>query len=276
MANNVFHFHRHHHQHEAACSCGIDHKAEQANLNRRHFLKLAGGAGAALLAGAAFTQPTVARAASIPMWPGYAPLAEGEGSGMTPEQALKALMEGNARYVTAKRTSPHQDEKRRIELAKGQAPFATILSCSDSRVPPELLFDQGLGDLFVLRTAGNTLADVVVGSIEYAVSVLKCPLIMVLGHEKCGAVDAAVQFVTKKTTYPGQIQALAKNIAPAVEKVKDMKGDLLDNAVKANAVMGLEQLEQMSTILSDAYKAHKIGVVAARYDLDEGKVEIVE
>src|SRR5262245_49603631 len=102
MANNVFR-----HQ-EAACSCGVDHSKEKANLNRRTFLKVAGGASAALFAGAAFTQPTVARASGIQPWPGYAPAAEGEGSGMTPEQALKALMDGNTRYVASKRTSPHQ------------------------------------------------------------------------------------------------------------------------------------------------------------------------
>jgi carbonic anhydrase len=202
--------------------------------------------------------------------------ASGEGTDLTAEQALQKLVDGNKRYVASKATHPDQTADRRIEVAKGQKPFAVILTCSDSRVAPELLFDQGLGDLFVLRTAGNVLADVVVGSIEYAVAELKVPLLVVLGHENCGAVKAAVDMVTKNASFPGKIQSLATAIGPAVQKVKDKSGDLVDNSVQQNAVMVAGQLQHAEPILAEAVAEHHLMVVAGRYDLDEGAVKWLE
>ena len=202
--------------------------------------------------------------------------ADTGGTELTGEEALKRLMEGNARYVAAKATHPNQTTERRMEVAKGQNPFAVILSCSDSRVPAEILFDQGLGDLFVLRTAGNVLADVVVGSIEYAVAELKVPLLMVLGHENCGAVKAAVSLVKDGAKFPGQINRLAELIAPAAKKAKDMPGDFVDNTVRLNAVMTAAELSKTEPILAEATKDKQLMVVAARYDLDEGRVEVLK
>ncbi|MBE7512940.1 MAG: carbonic anhydrase [Anaerolineales bacterium] len=184
-------------------------------------------------------------------------------------------MEGNARYVASKLEHPDQTEERRIEVAKGQSPFAIILTCSDSRIAPEILFDQGLGDLFVLRTAGNVLADVVIGSIEYAVEYLGAPLIMVLGHERCGAVSAAVDMVTKNATFPGKISSLAEAIKPAVESVHDKGGDLIEATVTANAVMVAESLGESEPIISEALHEQHIMIVAARYDLDDGIVKLL-
>jgi carbonic anhydrase len=240
-------------------------------LSRRNFLTLLAGSAAAVTVGNA---SQIAHAASRHFSPGDSLLDEG--SALTGDQALVKLMEGNLRYRTAKQEHPDQSTERRIEVAKAQAPFATILTCSDSRVAPEILFDQGLGDLFVLRTAGNVLADVVIGSIEYAVEHLKTPLIMVLGHERCGAVSAAVDMVTKGATFPGHIGSLADAIEPAVEQVKDEEGDLVDLTVKANAIMVCKELAKTEPILSEATKARKLLIVAARYDLDEGKVELLD
>ncbi|HEY4484757.1 MAG TPA: carbonic anhydrase, partial [Nitrospiria bacterium] len=128
-----------------------------------------------------------------------------EGHGLNPDKALTMLMEGNARYVEGKMLHPNQAADRMGELAKGQHPFAVILGCADSRVPPEIVFDQGLGDLFVLRVAGNIADDAVIGSIEYAVEHLGTTLVFVLGHERCGAVSAAVEVVTKGAKVPGHI-----------------------------------------------------------------------
>lgn len=229
-------------------------------ISRRKFLTLAGGATAVLLTG---YRPTTVFADG------------GTGTTLTPQQALNKLMEGNQRYLDAKTTHPDQTADRRIEVAKSQAPFAVILTCSDSRVAPEILFDQGLGDIFVLRTAGNVLADVVTGSIEYAVAELKAPLVMVLGHERCGAVSAAVDVVTKGTKLPGKIGSLAKAIQPAVDAVKNQSGDMVDNAVKKNAQLAALELEKTEPILSDGFTSHHVMFVAARYDLDDGKVELL-
>ncbi len=245
--------------------------SQNASASRRNFLKLLSGGSAAILFG---LKPLLAHAAGITR-PAHAAYS-GEGTHLTAEEALEKLMEGNERYIASNLEHPDQTAERRIEVAKGQTPFAVILTCSDSRVAPELLFDQGLGDLFVLRTAGNVLADVVTGSIEYAVAELKVPLIVVLGHERCGAVSAAVDVVTKGAKLPGHIGSLADAIAPAVEKIKGQSGDMVDNAVKQNAIMGSQLLTASEPILSEAVKAKKLMIVAARYDLEEGKVELLK
>ena len=145
------------------------------------------------------------------------------------------------------------------------------MSCSDSRVPPEIIFDQGLGDLFVIRLAGNILDDAALGSLEYAVEHLGVKYIMVLGHERCGAVDAAV----KGGEIPGHIGSLVKAIQPAVEKVKNLPGDLLDNAVRANVTMVVQQLKSSGPILEELVKKGDLAIAGARYDLDDGEVKIL-
>jgi carbonic anhydrase len=192
-----------------------------------------------------------------------------------PEEALKKLLAGNKRYVTEKVSGPNRSSKRRAELAKGQHPFAVIVSCSDSRVPPELLFDQGVGDLFVVRTAGNVVDDIAIGSIEYAVEHLGTRLIVVLGHERCGAVDATV----KGGEAPGKIKNVVEAIKPAVEKARakgpgDHGCDLLCSAVKTNVKMVAEKLRSGSPILAEFIEDGMLKTVGAYYDLDSGSVSL--
>ena len=197
-----------------------------------------------------------------------------EGPVTNAEEALQRLIEGNERYAANKSTALNESQSRRVELAQGQAPFATIFSCVDSRVPPELVFDRGLGDLFVIRTAGQVIDNAVLGSLEYGVAELKIPLLMVLGHEKCGAVKATVEAVEQNATAEAEINWLVDGIRPAVEEVKGQAGDLLDNAVKANVSLTVERLKG-SAILSEALEKSELRIVGARYDLDSGMVEII-
>lgn len=190
----------------------------------------------------------------------------------TGEQALQKLIEGNARFVAGQTTHPDQTVERRSTLAGGQSPFAIVLTCSDSRVSPELVFDQGLGDLFVIRNAGNVLDDHVIGSIEYAVDHLHVPLIIVVGHEKCGAVSAAVA----GGEVPGHIHSITDDLAPVLEKVKDLPGDKVDNAVRANAQRAAEILTHVEPFLKEAVSNKNVTVIAARYELATGKVEILK
>jgi carbonic anhydrase len=186
-----------------------------------------------------------------------------------PDEALARLMEGNKRYVAGSLSHPNQSLDRRGEVAKGQAPFAIILGCADSRVGPELLFDQGLGDLFVVRVAGNVLNDNALGSIEYAAEHLHSPLVVVLGHQKCGAVEATL----KGGAAPGQIGSLVRAIQPAVDKVKGQPGDPLDNAIKANVELVVSQLRASKPILTELAEHGKLKIVGARYKLDSGEIE---
>ena len=187
----------------------------------------------------------------------------------TADASIKKLIEGNKRYVENKPTHQNQTAKRREEVAKGQKPFAVVITCSDSRVPPEILFDQGIGDLFVIRTAGNIVDNIGLGSIEYAVEHLKVPLVVVLGHERCGAVEATV----KGGEAPGHIKALVANIVRAVDKVRAKKGDLLENSIKQNIDNVVEQISKSKPILEEFVHEKKIKVVGARYDLDDGMVK---
>jgi carbonic anhydrase len=191
---------------------------------------------------------------------------------ITGDQALAKLVAGNKRFVKSALLHPNQTAARRKAVAKGQTPFAIVLSCSDSRVPPEVAFDQGLGDLFVIRVAGNTVNNEGLGSIEYAVDHFGSPLIMVLGHQRCGAVDAAV----KGGEAPGHIGSVVEPIKPAVEKTRGMPGDPVDNAVRANVELVVEQLKDSKPIISEAIRNGKLKVVGARYDLDSGRVEIIK
>ena len=194
-------------------------------------------------------------------------------STLTADQALQALMEGNRRYVAAKPLRLNQSAQRRGEVAKDQQPLAVILGCSDSRVPPEVIFDQGLGDLFVIRLAGNVADNLALGSIEYAVEHLGAPLVMVLGHSRCGAVSTAVQVVEKGAQTPGHVASLVEAIWPAVNKMRGRPGDLLDNAITANVALVVERLRATPPILSASVQNGKLRIIGARYDLDTGVVE---
>ena len=155
--------------------------------------------------------------------------------------------------------------------AKGQNPFAVIVGCSDSRVGPEMVFDQGLGDLFVVRTAGEVVDSAALGSIEYAVEHLGSSLIVVLGHERCGAVSAAVAGAKE----PGHIAAVLKAIEPAVKQTKGNPGDPVENAVRAQALDVAKQLQEAEPILAERVQSGKLKIVAARYDLDTGKIDLL-
>ena len=193
-------------------------------------------------------------------------------SSASADKALARLMMGNQRYVRHKEQHPDQSLARRKELEAGQHPFAVVLSCSDSRVPPELLFDEGLGDLFVIRVAGNVVDDAVLGSIEYAVEHLGTKLVMVLGHEKCGAVSAAVE----AGTGTGHIKALVAAIRPSVEASAKEPGDRIHNCVIANARRVAQQVRESEPVLKDAVAKHLVKVVAADYALDSGKVNLLD
>ena len=192
---------------------------------------------------------------------------------LTPDEALKRLKEGNANFVTDLPFHGVQGRERRVEIARGQTPFAVLVGCSDSRVPPELLFGRGLGELFIYRVAGNTVDRAALGTIEYAVAELGVPLVLVLGHERCGAVAAAVSVVEKNTILPGAIGEMVEPIVPAVLRARSQPGDLLDNAVRENVRGIVGRLRQEGPILANAIGAGKLKVVGARYDLDDGAVD---
>jgi carbonic anhydrase len=159
-------------------------------------------------------------------------------------------------------------------LRTGQNPFAAILSCADSRIAPEYCFDSARGDLFVCRVAGNFASDDIVASLEYAVAVLNTPLIMVLGHESCGAVDATIKSLKDGTTLPGHLPALVSAIAPAVNAVQGQSGDLLANATRENVSMNMEKLKTAPPILKSAFDDKKIRVVGGIYNLKTGRVDL--
>jgi carbonic anhydrase len=190
---------------------------------------------------------------------------------LSPDAALKRLMDGNQRFVEQKSQHSDQSQARMQEVAQAQHPFATVLSCADSRVAPEILFDEGIGDLFDIRVAGNIVIPEVLGSIEYAVEILGTPVLMVLGHERCGAVTAAVQ----GERLPGHIGSFVKAIKPAISRTKGQSGDPVDNAVIANVQYQIEKLKQDSTILSARSQDGKLKIVGGRYDLDTGEVTLI-
>jgi carbonic anhydrase len=215
----------------------------------------------------------MALAAPAPAFSGLAFAAEEPN--VSADDALKMLMAGNARFVASKLEHPALSADRRIEVAKGQYPFAAVLGCADSRLAPELLFDRGLGDLFTIRVAGNIADDAVIASIEYAVEHLHAPLVMVLGHERCGAVQAAVDTAPQMGDAPGHLGALTKPIQPAVAQAKTQGGDLLDTAVIANVGQVVGQLKASQPVLAEMLQHGEIKIVGARYDLDTGEVTIV-
>lgn len=188
---------------------------------------------------------------------------------LTPDQALRKLKDGNRRYIGSHLQHPHQTAVWRKGLTAGQHPFACVLTCADSRVPPEIIFDEGLGDLFVVRVAGNIVDDAVLGSLEYAVEHLGTSLILVMGHQNCGAVSAALGAGEPET----HIQSLVTAIKPAVEEARKREGDLLANSIAANVRLAVHQLHDSQPLLSKAVEHHALRIVGGVYQLNTGIVE---
>ncbi len=205
--------------------------------------------------------------------------ASDAGPGLTADEALSKLMDGNLHFVANRITIRETSTPSiRESLATGQKPFAIILACSDSRVPPEIIFDQGLGEIFVVRVAGNVPDPVILGSIEYAAEHFNCPLVMVLGHKRCGAVTAAVE---SQGPPHGNIGAIIKTIAPAVKQAKkDVKGagksDLVESAIDNNIKLVAKSLLKQSPVIRSLVDEGKLKIIGAKYDLDDGKVRLLE
>lgn len=204
--------------------------------------------------------------------------ASEESSEVTAEQALQKLMDGNARFVSGDVEHPNQSAERRDEVIAGQHPFAIVVGCSDSRIPPEIIFDQGIGDIFVIRTAGEVMDNATIASIEYAAEHLSVPLVVVLGHDSCGAVKATVE----GGEAPGHLGCLVEAIQPAVDEAAEgsinetSEDDLLDACIDANVVNIVDQLETSEPLLSELVEEGELTIVGARYHLDSGEVEILE
>ena len=187
-------------------------------------------------------------------------------------RALTALREGNERFASAHPTHPRSDAARRAEVRSGQHPFAAVISCSDSRVPPEIVFDQGIGDLFVVRTAGNVLDDVGLASIEYAVEHLGVALVVVLGHGGCGAVRAAAA----GGEAPGHLGRIVEALAPSVARARRAGGDIVEAAVRENVRSTASDLRGSEPILRPLVEGGRVSVVGAYYSMEHGTVELID
>jgi carbonic anhydrase len=227
-------------------------------LSRREFVRLSGlAAGVALPAAARADEPAADR---------------------DPDAVLARLLDGNRRFMRGHLAHPGRKPEDFAPLAEGQAPLAVVVGCADSRVPPEVIFDQGVGDLFVVRVAGNVISGAgasVKGSIEYAVAELGVRLVIVMGHAACGAVKAALKHIAEDDRPPGSIGDLVATIRPAALAAKGRPGDLLDNAIRANVERGVERLRGLEPLLAEPVKAGRVKVVGAVYDLRGGKVTIL-
>ncbi|MCP5159704.1 MAG: carbonic anhydrase [Gammaproteobacteria bacterium] len=264
-------------------------------LSRRAFLRLSGATALTTTLTACTGYPALAESDPDPMPPqvsGSSGGAEGyhasEKPISSPQEALQRLMEGNQRFVANRLLDPNRSPQRRAAVAHSQQPFATILGCVDSRVPPEMVFDRGLGDLLVIRSAGEVLDEAVIGSIEFGSFELKIPLIVVLGHERCGAVKAAIDALEhgggehgrgkkkgQHSAEPGDIGYLVQGLRPAIEKAQSWgMGDLAENAMRANVSLTVQRLKK-SPVLSAAEESGRLRIVGARYDLDSGAVEML-
>jgi len=203
-----------------------------------------------------------------------APSSEGPSA----DEVLRRLLEGNQRFVKGEATGPRRTPEDFRPLAAGQRPGAIILGCADSRVPPELIFDQGVGDLFIVRVAGNVVspsgAALVKGSIEYGVAELGTPLVMVLGHSDCGAIKAAIKHMDDHDALPGAIAELVNRLRPAVAKAKGMSGDRLDNTIRANVSLSVSVLRTLRPVVAPAVAGGRVRVVGAVYDLRSGGVAL--
>jgi carbonic anhydrase len=224
----------------------------------------------------------VAMAAGVAATSGMTPRSTFGADGPTrrpkPDAILKELIDGNQRFVEGRLLHPRRGPRDFAALAEGQAPLAVIVGCADSRVAPELVFDQGIGDLFVIRIAGNIVSGaghIVKGSIEYAVAELGTRLIMVLGHSGCGACKAAIEHIEANDQLPGAIDNLINPIRPVVKMVTGQPGNKLANVIKANVTQGVTRLEGLDPILSKLVHAGELKVVGGVYELSTGKVELV-
>ncbi len=236
-------------------------KTDSNSIDRRGLLAL----GAGTLA-ASITPFTVAPAFAGGPAPGEA--------ARSPQHALEGLIEGNKRFVSQPQECQIDLATQRAKVATGQAPWATILSCADSRVPPELIFGgRGLGELFVARNAGNLADTGTVGTLEYGAAVLGSPLIVVLGHSACGAVKAACDVVTKNATYPGSIGPMIDPIVPSALAVRDQSGDFTANATRESVRRTVNRLAGSSAVLADLIEAGNLQIIGGIYDLETGKVE---
>ncbi|RTQ53794.1 carbonic anhydrase [Hymenobacter gummosus] len=206
-----------------------------------------------------------------PEWKAAHYVVDRDSAYANPYVALRKLQGGNRRFVENKSIKPRQDQAALTNTEKGQKPFATIVGCSDSRVPNEIIFDQGVGDLFIIRTAGQVMAEASYGSIEFSSVALGAKLIVVLGHQSCGAVDAAI----KRPDVPGHIITLVNGIKPAAEKTKNMAGDRLDNTIRQNVLDQVQQLRDLEPVLAKKYRNGEILIVGAVYNLHSGKVEFL-
>jgi carbonic anhydrase len=194
-------------------------------------------------------------------------------TGPTADEALKMLVDGNARFVSGNAIHPDQSAERLASVVSSQHPFAVIVSCSDSRIPPEIVFDQGVGDVFVIRTAGEVMDDATIGSIEYAVEHLGVPLVVVMGHDSCGAVKATIE----GEEAVGHIASLVEAIKPVVKDCRaEGEYNLLNRSIDANTEMVVGQLTSSEPILKEFSSEGKLKIVSARYHLDTGAVEFSE
>jgi carbonic anhydrase len=196
---------------------------------------------------------------------------------LTADQALKQLLEGNERFVTQHESHPGRGAAVRLQLAAAQHPFAVVVGCSDSRVPPEILFDQGLGDLFVIRNAGSIVDHLVLASVEYAVAHLGVSLVLVLGHERCGVITAAVGVAREGREVHGHLWSLLDAVRPALDLAGDTGDaeDVVDVAVRAHIGIQADRLRRAQPIVAQAARSGAIQVVGARYDIDRGQVELL-
>ena len=196
---------------------------------------------------------------------------------LTPDEARELLKEGNRRFLDDTTYEPTMDRMRRLELAAAQRPFAAYLSCSDSRVPPELLFERGLGELFIVRNAGNTLCTTALGSLEFAVTNLKVPLIVVMGHEACGALNAAVSLARGKASFSGNISKVLQSLLPAVLETDPWADHIVDAAAISNVRRVVRELrEEASPALLEPQRKGALKVVGAFYHLDSGRVDFLD
>ncbi len=202
---------------------------------------------------------------------GGAPLADEHAPGVSASESLQLLLDGNQRFIDGKMTHPNQMPARRIEIAKGQHPFAAILTCSDSRTAPEVLFDRGLGDIFVVRVAGNVADQVVIESLDYSVTHLGVRLLMILGHRSCGAVTAAVLGHEE----PSDVGPMLTELRPAVEATQGKSGDPVENAIRENVELVMTKLSD-SPELSSMVKSGDLKVIGGIYDLSTGKIEMLK
>ena len=236
-------------------------------IKRRNFLKLVGVGSTAV----ATTMGTKSL-----LFPEAAVAQEGSDSQqephpVSPDEALQRLIDGNKRFVEGKPINPNQSRDRLLETSAAQFPYAAILGCSDSRVPTEVVFDRGVGDLFVVRVAGNVASEAAIGSLEFSSAVLSSQLILVLGHQKCGAVLAAID----NQPLVGRLGVFVEEIKPAIEEARSESGDIEENSIIANIQYQVQELNERSTLLSGLVQEGKLKIVGGIYNLSSGKVTLL-